>query len=477
MNDERIKSEVEKLRRENLALKTQGQLLESFVTLARSPSEASLLRKMLQKTVDISQDLTGAERGSLLLLDPKGTVTDFFLTRKSDSTKDASKIIGTVLDKGLAGWVLQYRQVGLIEDTRLDARWIELPDQPYKARSVLGIPILKAEDLFGILTLMHSAPGRFDEETAKMIEIAASQLAVFLENAQLYAKLDNAYKSLAIAKNQIESYSKALDLELEKGRKIQHNFLPDKIPQIPGWHITTRFHPAKQVSGDFYDIFMLSRNHVGFVIADVCDKGVGAALFMGLFRSLIRVFSEKEILRNEPIHNQPSDSRHQQFEKNGHSATKALSAVSLTNAYIEEHHSEEGMFATMFFGILNPDSGKMLFINAGHEPLLLIKPSGDIESIGPTGPAVGVMPDIRFQIGAIELGQGDTLLGFTDGVTDASSSSGEQFGRKRILKSIHQAKMSPIDLLQYLEKDIHLHVGQADIADDIAMIAIHRLLA
>ena len=288
-----LEREIEKLRRENLALKTQSKLLKSFVTLVRSPSEASLLKKILQKTVDIAAELAGAEGGSLLLLDEKGTVADFFLTRKSGSAEDASKIIGTVLDKGLAGWVMQHRQVGLMKDTRTDDRWIDLPNQPYKARSVLVIPILKGNDLFGILTLMHSEPNNFDQETVKIITIAAGQLAIFLENAQLYTKLDSAYKSLAIAKEQIESYSKALDSELEKGQKIQRNFLPVQTPQIPNWSISARFHPAKQVSGDFYDMFMLPNNHIGLVIADVCDKGVSAALFMGLFRSLIRIFAEQ----------------------------------------------------------------------------------------------------------------------------------------------------------------------------------------
>ena len=103
MNDNVLKKELLQLRREKLAFQTQNQLLESFVTLVRSPPRAGLLRKILQKTVDISQELTGAERGSLLLIDKKGAVTDFFLTRKSDSTQDTSKIIGTVMNKRLAG--------------------------------------------------------------------------------------------------------------------------------------------------------------------------------------------------------------------------------------------------------------------------------------------------------------------------------------------------------------------------------------
>ena len=475
MHDELLKKELLQLRREKLAFQTQNQLLESFVTLVRSPPRAGLLRKILQKTVDISEELTGAERGSLLLIDKKGAVTDFFLTRKSDNTQDTSKIIGTVMNKGLAGWVLKHREVGLIEDTLTDERWIDLPDQPYKARSVLGIPILKSGDLFGILTLMHSQSAIFSQETVNIIVIAVSQLAVFLENAQLYAQLNRTYKSLAEAKEQIETYSRALDNELEKGRKIQQNFLPVTIPRIPNWYIAARFHPAKQVSGDFYDMFMLSQSHLGMVIADVCDKGVGAALFMGLFRSLIRIFAGRAIPAADSLRSEFLDTGDQSPESRLHPATSVLSAVANTNTYIEKHHSDEGIFATMFFAILDIDSGSMHYINAGHEPLFLILPSGDIDMITTTGPAVGIMPDSRFRVRTIEFGKGDTLFGYTDGVTDASSPTRERFGRERLLNAVGCARSSSTDILQHIEADIYRHMGPTDPADDIAMIAVHRL--
>lgn len=475
MNDETLKMELQRLRREKLAFQTQSKLLESFVTLVRSPPEAGVLRKILQETVDLSEALTGAERGSLLLLDKEGAVTDFFLTRKSGSPQDASRIIGTVMNKGLAGWVLKHHQVGLIEDTRTDDRWIDLPDQPYKARSVLGIPILKGEDLFGILTLMHSDPGIFNEETVNIIVIAVSQLAVFLENAQLYAQLTSAYRSLTLAKEQIETYSRALDNELKKGRRIQQNFLPDEIPSIPNWLITARFHPAKQVSGDFYDIFRLPGQHVGLVIADVCDKGVGAALFMGLFRSLIRIFAEQTMLAGKSRHNHFFGSGDPTATAGARVSTKALNAVSLTSTYIEEHHGLEGIFATMFFGILDIQSGTMQYINAGHEPLFLMGSSSQVEMMPPTGPAVGIMPNSRFRIREIEIQKGQTLFGYTDGVTDAASVSGERFGRDRLISSICRAGGSPFNILQSIESDIYRHMGPSEPADDIAMIAVHHL--
>ncbi len=117
-----------------------------------------------------------------------------------------------------------------------------------------------------------------------------SHVSLAIENAQLYMKLGESYRSLKKAKQSIEMYSKALDKELETGRKIQKDFLPHQIPHAPNCEIATYFHPALQLSGDFYDVFLLPDNRLGLVIADISGKGVGSALFMALLRSLIRVF-------------------------------------------------------------------------------------------------------------------------------------------------------------------------------------------
>ena len=238
-------------------------------------------------------DLTGAEKGSLFLLDRNGVVIESILTRADTTPEQRSQLIGNVLDKGLAGWVRRHRRVGLIQDTHTDDRWLDLPDQPYAVRSVLAVPILRDDKLLGILTLLHAQTGHFSEETAELMEMTAGQIALALENARLYAKLEKSYHSLEQAKIKVDNYSRALNAELEKGKKIQRDFLPTDIPRVPGWEIGTCFHPARQVSGDFYDAFMLPGDYIGLVIADVCDKGVGSALYMALFRSLMRVFSGK----------------------------------------------------------------------------------------------------------------------------------------------------------------------------------------
>ena len=122
-------------------------------------------------------------------------------------------------------------------------------------------------------------------------EVIAAFVRMVHQTTDAIAKRKQAERSLQDSLRQIDAYSKALTKEMEQGRQMQANFLPESLPQKPGWAFAAFFQPARQVSGDFYDIFELPGGRVGIVIADVCDKGVGAALFMALFRSLIRVFS------------------------------------------------------------------------------------------------------------------------------------------------------------------------------------------
>ena len=359
-----LKKELAQLKSEKAAFQAQSKLLENFVSLARSSGKEEKLISILQQTLEVFVGLTGAEKGSLFLLDRNGMVIESILTRADATPEQRSQLIGRVLDKGLAGWVRRHRQIGLIEDTQTDDRWLDLPDQPYSVRSALAVPILRDEKLLGLLTLLHASTGHFSQEIADLMEMTAVQIAIALENARLYAKLEKSYYSLERAKAEVENYSQALNAELEKGKKIQRDFLPSEIPQIAGWEIETSFYPARQVSGDFYDAFMLPGNYIGLVIADVCDKGVGSALYMALFRSLMRVFSGQISLEGW------SSARSASPQKSTVKVDlcRMLQAVSLTNDYISLEHSHETMFATLFFGILNPVSGEIAYINGGHEP-------------------------------------------------------------------------------------------------------------
>jgi sigma-B regulation protein RsbU (phosphoserine phosphatase) len=482
MQGESLHHEVTKFETEKTALAGKSKLFGRFESMAHSclrlPSstEWKSLKNTLQKTLEFSIELTGAEQGSLVLLDSNGVVTESIPTPGDGIPDQGSGLIGQGLNQGLAGWVSCHLRVGLITDTVDDDRWQPLPHPPQTVRSVLAVPILKGRELMGILSLMHSKPQHFRSELVEQMQATSEQIALTLENARSYAKLEASYRSLDHSKKEIEAYSKALDDELENGRQSQKNFLPDNIPRLPNWEIATYFAPAKQVSGDFYDIFSLPGKYLGIVIADVCGKGVGSALYMALIRSLIRVFSGHISLHG--FSNFSVDQRA------GNMTTvltatdnqiNALNAVKLTNDYIVHEHGKESMFATLFFGVINPLTGVLAYINGGHEPVLIVDSAGVKKSLKPTGPAVGIIPAVKFEIQHAQMESGDILIGYTDGVIDSSTPNGDFFTRKRLLSILKQPPPSASELVEGIRTNIFAHIQNSPQFDDITMLAVQRL--
>lgn len=482
MEVESLRREVTQLKTEKAALNVKSKLFEGFAAMAntccRLPSSAEWdsLKTTLKKTLEFSMELTGAENSSLVLLDNNGIVTDSIRSPGDTDLDQCCRLNGRVLDKGIAGWVRDHRQVGLITDTLLDNRWQPPPHPPQMVRSVLALPVIKCDELLGVLTLMNPNPNHFSPELVEQMQATSGQIAQTIENVRLYAKLDESYQSLDRSKQEIEAYSKALDEEMEKGRQIQRDFLPQHIPELPNWDIATYFAPAKQVSGDFYDVFSLPGNNLGVVIADVADKGVGSALFMALIRSLIRVFSGHISLHgfaNFSIHKGAAKSVTERCATTDQ--LNALNAVKLTNDYIAHEHGQEGMFATLFFGVINPLSGIMAYINAGHEPVVITDSSGIKQSLDPTGPAVGMMVNMKFEIRQVQIEPGDILIGYTDGVIEAQAPNGDFFTRKRLLSILEQTTASASDLVDRIKSNVFTHVNNAPPSDDITMLAVQRL--
>ena len=299
-----------------------------------------------------------------------------------------------------------------------------------------------------------------------------------------YSQRKRAEAALKVSLNEVEKYSQALNDELEKGREMQLNFLPadERIKCFAdkyGWEIASFFKPARQVAGDFYDIFELNNGTVGFVIADVCDKGVGAALFMALFRSLIRIFSAQVQLRGQAPkileQNLPEAGWIGKSSLTNLAHLNALQAVSLTNEYVANFHGELGMFATLFFGVLEPTTGLVTYINAGHEPLFIISPDGEVkQQLESTAPAVGMLANMEFPICQIYLQPGEILIGYTDGVTEARNCENEFFTDKRLLTLVEQPVDSAQDLLNKITTSIEQYTGNSEQFDDITILALQR---
>ncbi|MBT8367826.1 MAG: SpoIIE family protein phosphatase [Deltaproteobacteria bacterium] len=329
----------------------------------------------------------------------------------------------------------------------------------------------------------QQTPGLYSADIQRndeMGEVIRAFRQMYRQIADAINERKKAEEALQQSFEQVDAYSRVLNNELEKGRQIQINFLPNQLLQLPGWETAAYFKPARQVAGDFYDIFQLPDGSVGFVVADVCDKGVGAALFMALFRSLIRIFSGQTSLNGLTL--TCSDAildESEELMKNSSVdpvALRALKAVELTNKYIALNHGELAMFATLFFGILDPDTGRLSYINGGHEPLYVISSDGGVKArLAATGPSVGVEPNMNFKIQQTQLEAGEILLGYTDGVTEANAADGSFFTMEQLLSILNKPSVSAGNLLDRIANGLQKHIGDAEQFDDITMLAVRRL--
>jgi sigma-B regulation protein RsbU (phosphoserine phosphatase) len=276
-----------------------------------------------------------------------------------------------------------------------------------------------------------------------------------------------------------ERLREKIEHDVEIARDIQLNFLPRELPQPDGWELAAHFAPAREVAGDFYDAFTMAQGRrIGFVIADVCDKGVGAALFMALIRSLTRAFAQQNYnlnLMDGLGNNIPAEGRRRRLPSIGSMALQ--NAVVLSNAYITTNHYELNYFATLFFGMVDPVTGALAYINGGHCPPIILGSDGQVKtSLKATGMPVGMMPDAQYTIGDAQLDPGDILFGYSDGVTDARNPAGKLFTEKKMLALLQQKPpLSAQELLMRIKTAVGEHICTADQYDDITMIAVRRV--
>ncbi|HET6947600.1 MAG TPA: SpoIIE family protein phosphatase [bacterium] len=270
--------------------------------------------------------------------------------------------------------------------------------------------------------------------------------------------------------------AESLTREMAVARNIQRDFLPESLPVARGLQLEAALHPALDVSGDFYDAFLLpASGTVVLVVGDVCDKGVGAALFMALFRSLIRASAD-------PVEGgaiQMIGGRRTLVRQSLEAATPAdlLTRVAgFTNDYIARLHGRTNMFATVFLAAITPMSGQFDYVNAGHMPALVIAPDGTMQELHPTGPVLGVRPDLPFAAGEGTLARGHSLFAFTDGLVEARSPAGEAFGAGRLRDALAANNTSASSLVRGVLDELTAFRGQAEPHDDVTLLAATRTI-
>lgn len=268
---------------------------------------------------------------------------------------------------------------------------------------------------------------------------------------------------------------RTLENELQIGRQIQAGFLPETLPQVPGWDIAAFFQAAREVGGDFYDAFFITeRGEIALVVGDVCDKGVGAALFMTLFRSLVRASLISEDLVNTK--NTGTDSGNNSYSGVRRGSSFLLqNAVTLVNNYVSRNHSKSSMFATLFLGLLNPATGELTFVNCGHEAPVILN-NGEIKTrLNPTGPVVGMFTGASYGVERMYLEPNDFLFAFTDGVTEAVNLASEQFGEKRLLPVLAEPAESAEEMIAKVILNLVRFSQDVSQFDDITILVVKHI--
>ena len=401
--------------------------------LSQAFNSTLTLDEVLRRVMDEVIAATCAERGFVMLREEDGALTFRSARGMDQSTVQDPQF---QVSRGVVERVAQQGRPVLTSDAQQDDRFsLRHSVSVLGLRSILCVPLMIRDRLLGVVYVDNRLrSGVFSDADLDLLAAIASTAAIAIENARLY--------EVAVDKGRMER-------ELQVAREVQASLLPRVTPQLPGWEFVARWRPAREVAGDYYDFIPLGRGRLGLVIADVSDKGMPAALFMALTRSIVRA----SVLP---------------------AATPAKGIAAANRLVCAD--STGGMFVTLFYGQLHPATGMLSYVNAGHNPPLLHRAGEDrLLEWMPTGMALGVMEEPLFEQRSVRLHPGDWVLLYTDGLTDAADARSNRFGMERLKRVLLDAshKNAPAaEIVAAVESAVDGFTGNAAPFDDMALVLI-----
>ncbi|HLA06512.1 MAG TPA: SpoIIE family protein phosphatase, partial [Anaerolineales bacterium] len=300
---------------------------------------------------------------------------------------------------------------------------------------LFAVPIAVKDDLYGVMMIEEASGGlRFRSRRLAIITGIAQQAALAIQNDLLQREM--------VVRERLET-------EVHLARQIQKTFLPESLPQFDGWDFAARWKTARQVGGDFYDVFDLPNNRLGLFIADVADKGVPAALFMALTRTLVHA----AVLETD---------------------SPAIAMKRVNDLLIPD--TRQGMFVTAVYAVLDMEKSELTYVVAGHNPPLWVKHDGTIERLTRTAIALGVVTGEPVEQRTIKLEAGDSVLLYTDGLTESFDYDGKFYGETRLTEAILENQCtSAAELIDVIEKSLLNFVQDMPPADDLTMLVVRRV--
>jgi len=390
--------------------------------------------ELLAAVMESAQIVMQAEAGSLMMSDE--STGDLIVKVATGPIKD--KLIGVRVPKGegIAGWVAQNGRSLLVSDVEKDPRFYPDLDEitGFKTKSILCTPIKLRDEVIGVVEVINRNDGLcYSEDDISLLETLAHQAAIVIERARLHQ---------AVLEKQ------RLEHELLFARKIQERFWPEEPPRIPGVEIAAKSEPSTQVGGDYYDFIPLSDGRIGIAIGDVSGKDVSAALLMATARMALRT----------------------QAEEGSHSLSEIFFRVN--NTLYRDTSPEK--FLTLFYGVLDVQDLTMDYVNGAHNPPILYNyRTGEMRFLKVGGTLVGMFENMEYEEDRVKLYKGDVMVMYTDGITEASNSSGEMFGEERLKQIIIEGeRLSAMQLLQRIYDEVKRFSEGMPQQDDLTLIVM-----
>jgi len=318
-----------------------------------------------------------------------------------------------------------------------------------KIRAGLSVPLKAQDNQIGLLLVHSTRKLSFTPGEVALLQTFANQAAMALQRAGLIDQLQSKITQLEAAQAEL-ARKERFERELELARQVQQSMLPDTFPQVPGFTFIARNQPARQVGGDFYDVIGLDDDHFGIIVADVSDKGMPAALYMALTRSLLYAEARRDL-----------------------SPLAVLTSVNRLLLELGEHP----MFVTVFYGVVEVNSQSLSFARAGHDRPILLR-DGAVQELRGKGIALGVLGPEEFYLSEeqITLSGRDRLVFYTDGLTDVITSDEEPFGLSRLKGLLrHYAELPGEELCQTVFSELETFHGSAEPYDDMTLLVVDVL--
>ncbi len=412
------------------------QFLSELLQVVAAKSE---LQPILDWIVHKTTLMFTADEGSIKLLglDSQQGLAKTVVRRQSPGLESGSW--PTLISISVMGWLSQHKQPLATPDILNDERFPGLRGNQARMRAVLAVPLQVEGRITGMLAVTKREPGRhWTADEAQLLWIVATNSAAAIEQARLRAE--------AQEKQRIEEENRRLERELDLAREIQMSLVPSQPLRAGLWEVHGRVIPARQVGGDAFDYYMLQDGRLCVAIADVSGKGVPAALLMSNVQASLRAFC------------------------NGRqSISEAIRDVNRSVA----RSASTGKFITMFYGEVDLADGRLRYINAGHNPPLLRRASGGVETLNEGGVPLGIFEESRFELGDVSFKTGDALLMYSDGIPEAFDTHDEQFGEERLMTLWRGYRgRPPSDALGELLGEVQRFRGSAGQSDDITAVVV-----